>query len=281
MERNEQMIQYFTDHAEDLAAEIVERVCEVLPDEIPEDEKRQAHGMYVEFWKTLAEMMRTGVLSIPESLLQWSRANAAMQTKHNGSISVIADRYPPSREALVDLLVEIGEELDVSLSDYAQAVKLMNRVLDYSLSETYYAFERLSELYKSDTEEELAELSAPLVPVYDGIVIIPFIGRITDERASAIMEKVLPRIAALNVSCTIADFSGLAAVDDHVLRSLQQIEGALGLMGVEVISTGMRPELARKIADSGVDLAGKRYYGTVKLALESMLRGETPAADPE
>ncbi|GEM_PF-1999114 len=279
MERNEKMIHYFTSHAEDLAAEIVERVCEVMPEEIPQEEKREAYQMYVEFWNSLADTLRTDELHIPESLMRWSRANAAMQTKHNRSISVIADRYPPSRDALADLLLKVGNELDISLADYAQANKVLNRLLDYSLSETYYAFERLSELYKSDTEEELAELSAPLVPVYEGIVIIPFIGRITDDRAAAIMTKVLPRIAAMNVTCVIADFSGLAAVDDHVLRSLQQIEGALGLMGVHVISTGMRPELARKIADSGVNLAGRRYYGTVKLALESMLPTKRQDAD--
>ncbi len=249
----------------------MERVSGLLGD-VTDEEIKQARIMYTALWKALAETLRTEELQVPEALMRWSRGNAAMQTKNSGSIAAVADRYPPSRDAIADILLEMSEKLGLSLKDYAQLSKLVNRFLDLSLQETYYAFERLSKLYQSDAEEELAELSAPVVPVYDGIVILPFIGRITDDRAYAIMDKVLPKIAAMKVTCTIADFSGLAEIDDHAIQLLQQIEDALELMGIQVISTGLRPHLAQSIVNSRQVLAEKRYFGTVKQALKSLIQ---------
>ncbi|WJY26295.1 STAS domain-containing protein [Sporosarcina trichiuri] len=271
METNRELIRFLTDHAGQLAEDVVERVSGLLGD-VTDEELKQARLMYAQLWKALADTLRTGELRVPEALMRWSRSNAAIQTKNSGSIAAVADRYPPSRDAIADLLLEISEQLGVSLKEYAHLSKLVNRFLDLSLQEKYYAYERLSKLYQSDAEDELAELSAPVVPVYDGIVIIPFIGRITDDRAYAIMNKVLPKVAEMNVTCTIADFSGLAAVDDHIMHLLQQVEGALELMGIHVISTGIRPHLAQSIVNSGQALAGRSYYGNVKLALESIIK---------
>lgn len=250
---------------------IVERVCGQLPVEVPEAEQERALLMYKELWKSLGESLRDDQIEIPEALMKWSRTNAAMQTEIGGKISIIVDRYPPTRVVFTDVLVEIGEKLGLTLKEFALVNKQVNTMLDISLNETYYAFERLSELYRSDTEQQLAELSAPIVPVRDGIVIIPFIGEITDDRSYAIMNNVLPRVAEMGVEYAIADFSGLVSVDDHVVRSLHQLEDALSLMGIEVITTGLRPELALKIVNSSMDFAGTKYYATVQQALESLL----------
>ncbi|MGG0643156.1 STAS domain-containing protein [Sporosarcina gallistercoris] len=267
----ERFINYTTDHTDELAATIVDRVCEQLPEEVPQEEQHQALIMYKELWKSLGESLKDDQFKIPEALMKWSRSNAAMMTEIGGKISVIVDRYPPTRVIFSEVLVEVSERLGLSLKEFARVNQQVNTMLDISLNETYYAFERLSELYRSDTEQELAELSAPIVPVRDGIVIIPFIGEITDDRSYAIMNNVLPRIAEMEVECTITDFSGLVSVDDQVVRSLHQLEDALSLMGIEVITTGLRPELAQKIVSSGMDFAGTKYYATVKQALESLL----------
>lgn len=267
----DQFIHYITEHTDELAATIVKQVCEKLPVEVPQVEQQEALLMYKELWKSLGESLRSEHLEIPEALMTWSRSNAAMQTKNGGKISVIVDRYPTTRIVFGDVLVEISEKLELSLKEFSLVNKQVNTMLDISLNETYYAFERLSELYRTSTQQELAKLSAPIVPVQDGIVIIPFIGEITDDRAFAIMNNVLPKVAQMDVECTIADFSGLVTVDDQVIRSLHQIEDALSLMGIDVITTGLRPELAQKVVNSGMSFAGTKYYATVKQALESLL----------
>ena len=271
MQSFDQFINYIAQHTDKLAATIVKRVVDQIPSEVPEAEQQQALLMYKELWKSLGESLRDDQFEIPEALMKWSRSNAAMQTEIGGKISVIVDRYPPTRIVFSDVLVEISEEAGLSLKEFAQVNKQVNTMLDISLNETYYAFERLSELYRSETEHELAQLSAPIVPLQDGIVVIPFIGEITDDRSYAIMNNVLPKIAEMDVECVIADFSGLVSVDDHVARSLHQIEDALSLMGIDVYTTGLRPELAQKIVNSGMDFAGMKYYATVKQALESLL----------
>ena len=266
----ERTIHYITEQADELAQRVVDRVCADLSEEVPAVEQRRAFKMYRELWKSLGESLQSEQLEIPEALMVWSRNNAAMQTKSGGKISVIVNRYPATRAVMSDLLLEIGEEMGLTLPEFVSVNKQVNTMLDLSLNETYYAFEQLSELYRKSAELEIAKLSAPIVPLHDGIVVIPLMGEITDERAYTIMNNVLPNVSQMDIHCAIADFSGLLTVDDQVIRSLRQIEGALSLMGIQVISTGMRPELAQKVVNSGMELTGTTYYATVKQALESL-----------
>ena len=266
----EQISQYIKTEHEKLAQRVVDRVCVQIPEDVPEEERKQAFTMYQELWTSVGESISKNELVIPEALMVWSRNNAAMQTKNGGKISIIVDRYPMSREVMSEILVELSEEFGLTVSEFSQVTKYVNTMLDMSLSETYYAFEKLSALYKRSAEQEIARLSAPLVPIQDGIVVLPLIGEITDDRAYSIMNNVLPKMAAMDVDKAIVDFSGLMTVDEQVVRSLRQIVDALGLMGIQVISTGLRPEMAQQVVHAGMDLSVTTYYANVKQALESL-----------
>ncbi|WP_432354217.1 STAS domain-containing protein [Sporosarcina sp. A2] len=270
MESVEIFVEYVKQHKEKLAQEVVDRVCLKFTVAPSEYEKEQALHTYQELWFYLSKSLSQDDLATPDRLLEWSYNNAAMQVKKGERISIIANRYPVTRDVFADVLHEICIELEAPLSVYVVTSKRINSMLDISLNETFFAFEQMTEKGREETERELVKLSAPLVPVQDGIVILPFVGKITDDRVAAIMETILPKIAELHVDTVIADFSGLWSIDEYVARSLQQIENALGLMGIEVFITGLRPELAQTIVNSGSELTSKGYFGTVKQALERL-----------
>ncbi|WP_245830928.1 STAS domain-containing protein [Sediminibacillus massiliensis] len=262
---------YLKNNANSLAHEIVETVMGIMDLNIPAWEQEQAVEMYVEFLGYLGESLGSEKnREVPDSLIEWSKKNAAMQVSSEGKISEIAVRYPPTREVFSDIFTRISSELGMSIHENALVIKRVNKLLDISLNETIYAFERLSDKYKEKTKKELAELSAPLVPVKDDVVVLPFIGEIDAYRANHIMENVVPQIAELEIDYVIADFSGILTINADTAQSLHQIGSMTKLMGVQVITTGLRPQLVQTVVNNSIEFKTIKAFATVKQALDSI-----------
>ncbi|TWI60052.1 STAS domain-containing protein [Halalkalibacter nanhaiisediminis] len=260
---------YLSEHAESLAVEIVEGVLYTMKIDIPEREKEQAITMYIELMKSLGKSLLDGDQErVPESLIEWSKKNAEGQVSSGGNISEIVVRYPTTRDILTDLLTRISIELGLSLEENAFLIKRINAILDISLNETVFAFERLSDKFKDEAKREMAELSAPLVPIKEGIAVLPLIGEIDSYRATFILENVVPKTVELQLRYLIADFSGILNLDIEIARYLHQIGNMLRLLGIDVVVTGLRPELAQTVVNSGIDMTFFKTFANVKHALE-------------
>jgi rsbT co-antagonist protein RsbR len=261
------------DNKKSLAVKIVDGVLTSMRLNIPDWEKTQAEEMYIEFVSCLGDYINNEEEIVPQTLLAWSKKNAAMVSLE-GKISTIAVRYPPTRDVITDILTDLGIEFGLTLRELSKLVKQANRLLDLSLNETVLAFEHLAEEYQKKTKMELAEVSTPIVPVKEGIVILPLVGKIDAERAKYLMENVLPKIANLDVKHVIADFSGVPSLEQENAYHLQQIGQMLRLMGIHIISTGISPKLAQIAVNAGIDLSRSETYANLKRALESLDRAE-------
>ncbi|HWJ79510.1 MAG TPA: STAS domain-containing protein [Niallia sp.] len=261
---------HLIDNAESLAEEIVNGVLFSLKIEIPLWEKEQAIEMYINFINFLGNSLIIEEEKIPEPLIEWSKNNAARQVSPKGKISEIVVRYPTTREIFTDIMTKISIDFGLSLEDYAFIIKRINNMLDISLNETVFAFERLSDDYKEETQREMAELSAPIVLIKEGIAVLPLIGIIDSYRANHIMEKVVPKIAELRINYVICDFSGILIIDTDIARHLHQIGQMLNLLGIQTLTTGLRPELAKTVVKSGIKMSKITTFANVKQALDSL-----------
>ncbi|GAB6257015.1 STAS domain-containing protein [Peribacillus sp. NPDC055009] len=261
---------HLTDNAESLAEEIVEGVLHSMELDIPLWEKEQAIKMYMEFINFLGESLLVMDEGVPQTLIEWSNKNAAGQVSPEGAISEIIVRYPPTRDIFTDIITKISLEFQLSLKDHSFIIKRINNMLDISLNETIFAFERLSDEYKEKTQRELDELSAPIVMIKDGIAVLPLIGIIDSYRANYIMEKVVPKISELRLNYVIVDFSGILKIDTDIARHLHQIGRMLDLLGIQTLTTGLRPELAKTVVKSGINMSEITSFANVKQALESI-----------
>ncbi|TWT04493.1 STAS domain-containing protein [Planococcus sp. CPCC 101016] len=263
--------QYISDNAESLSVEVVESVVQEMNLDIPRWEKEQAADMYVELLGFFGQsLLEGGNIEVPEALIEWSKKNAEMQVASAGKISEIVIRYPTTRQVFSEIFTRLSLKFDLSLVESAKATKGINAVLDVSLNETFYAFEKISERYQAETQVELLNLSAPIVPVLEGVVVLPLIGVMDSYRIAHILDNVIPRIAEMNVDHVITDFSGVLTIDAHIAQSIQQIGGTLQLMGIHVVLAGLRPDLVQAIVYSGIDMLDTDSYATVKQALESV-----------
>ncbi|WP_100372242.1 STAS domain-containing protein [Bacillus sp. FJAT-45037] len=261
---------YIRSNRVSLANDIVDSVIERMELDIPKWEKDQAVAMYIDLFGFLAESIDEELNEVPNSLIEWSKKNAEMQVTAEGRISEIVRRYPPTREVFSDLITGISLELDLSLKDHTNILKKINSILDVSLTETCITYECLMEKFKKDKFEEILKLSAPIVPVKENIVIIPLIGKIDERCTEHIIENVIPKVANMRTKHVIADYSGALTIDSYSAEALHRIGGVFRLMGINVVSAGLRKDIVMNAIDSKIDFGGIKAYANVKQALENI-----------
>ena len=103
-------------------------------------------------------------------------------------------------------------------------------------------------------QEELLELSTPVVKMWDGIVALPLIGTLDSARTSVVMESLLQRIVETGSEIAIIDITGVPTVDTQVAQHLLKTVAAARLMGADCIISGIRPQIAQTMVHLGVEL---------------------------
>lgn len=105
-------------------------------------------------------------------------------------------------------------------------------------------------------QEDMLELSTPVVKLWDGILALPVIGTLDSTRTQVVMESLLQKIVDTNSEIAIIDITGVPTVDTLVAQHLIKTVTAARLMGAECIISGIRPQTAATIVHLGVDLSG-------------------------
>jgi rsbT co-antagonist protein RsbR len=100
----------------------------------------------------------------------------------------------------------------------------------------------------------LRELSTPIVPISDDVLVMPLVGTLSEERSQQIMEQLLGRIVEEQAQTAIIDVTGIPVVDTFAASSLIQMAQAARLLGADVVLTGIRPEVAQALVTQDVDI---------------------------
>jgi rsbT co-antagonist protein RsbR len=117
----------------------------------------------------------------------------------------------------------------------------------------------------------LQELSAPLIPVFENITVMPLIGTIDTDRARKIMENLLQGVVKHRSEVVLIDITGVPVVDTMVAHHIIQAAEAVRLVGTKCIIVGIRPEIAQTIINLGIDLSHITTKNSLKKGLESAL----------
>jgi PAS domain S-box-containing protein len=113
----------------------------------------------------------------------------------------------------------------------------------------------------------LAELSTPLIPISDDIVVMPLIGVLDSQRVQQVMSSLLTGISERRAHVAILDITGVSVVDTQVANALIRAARAARLLGATVVLTGIRPEVSRTLVGIGVDLEDIATHGTLQSAI--------------
>jgi rsbT co-antagonist protein RsbR len=124
----------------------------------------------------------------------------------------------------------------------------------------------------SRQQQELLELSTPVVKLWDNILALPLIGTLDSERTQIVMENLLQKIVETGAAIAIIDITGVPTVDTLVAQHLLKTVAAARLMGADCIISGIRPQIAQTIVHLGVNLTDVTTKATLADAFLIALR---------
>jgi rsbT co-antagonist protein RsbR len=151
------------------------------------------------------------------------------------------------KEPLFDRIAEaVGADQGKLRGELGQANSLLDKLGLYT-AEAY-------QKGRDRQQQEMLELSTPVVALWDRVLAVPLIGTLDTARAQIAMESLLERIVEVEAEIAIIDITGVPTVDTLVAQHLLKTVAAARLMGAECVISGIRPQIAQTIVRLGVEL---------------------------
>ena len=144
------------------------------------------------------------------------------------------------------------------------ATSLIDKLGVYSIE----AFQKTREDLIKRQQQEMMELSTPVVKLFDELVALPLIGTLDSARTQVVMENLLESIVASSASIAILDITGVPTVDTQVAQHLLKTVAAARLMGADCIISGVRPQIAQTLVHLGLELNNVTTKATMADALK-------------
>lgn len=154
----------------------------------------------------------------------------------------------------------------------AEQLWALSELIDDLGLQTVRAYQKSREAVIKRQQEELLELSTPVVKLWDGVLALPMIGTLDSQRTQVVMESLLQRIVDTGSEIAIIDITGVPTVDTLVAQHLLKTVTAIRLMGADCIISGVRPQIAQTIVHLGLDLQGIVTKASLADALALALR---------
>jgi rsbT co-antagonist protein RsbR len=175
-------------------------------------------------------------------LSEYSRARARQGfTPSETSVAVFALR---------DVVLTVLEDSDPAASAGFAA---FSKLVDGLGLVTFEAFAQARESVIINQNEQLLELSTPVVKLWNGILAVPLVGTLDSARTQVVMESLLQALVDTESAHAIIDITGVPAVDTQVAQHLLKTVVAARLMGAECVISGMRPQIAQTVVDLGIE----------------------------
>ena len=138
--------------------------------------------------------------------------------------------------------------------------------------QTETEMQRLQQQVIDSQQAAIRELSTPLIPIAEDMLILPLVGTVDSTRAQQVMETLLEGIAEHQAEFAIIDITGVQMVDTQVANALIQTAQAVKLLGAQVVLTGIQPAIAQTLVQLGADLSDIMTYDTLHAGIATVLQ---------
>ena len=170
------------------------------------------------------------------------------------------------------LFLKLASELSSDQQTLLEETWTATELLDALGLHTVNAYQKTREDVINRQQQEMLELSTPVVKLWEGVLALPMIGTLDSARTQIVMESLLQRIVDTGSEIAIIDITGVPTVDTLVAQHLLKTVTAIRLMGADCIISGVRPQIAQTIVHLGVDLQGVTTKATLADALTLALK---------
>ncbi len=157
------------------------------------------------------------------------------------------------------------------ISSLDEEVWLLLDILDQLAIFTTEVYQRRREATIHRQQEEMEELSTPVVKIWDGILALPLVGTLDTRRSQMVTEALLDAINTTGAEIAIIDLTGVPAIDTRMAQHLMRTVAASRLMGANCILSGIRPQIAQTIVHLKINLGDIKTESTLAAALKTAL----------
>ncbi|ASF39389.1 modulator protein [Halobacillus halophilus] len=202
-----------------------------------------------------------------EKVQSWARKVSSLTIEYGISLTEslrIISAYQP---IIWDFFQEELELEKISPKTVIETTKKIDRLVDLVVRVFGEVHENHNRQLAATAYSAMEELSVPVVPVAEGLVVIPLVGEIDTSRAELIKEVTLTETSGTNIEQVIFDISGVPILDTMVSNELFNIIQSLKLLGIETSITGIRPSIAQTITSLGIDFSNIHTCATLQQAL--------------
>jgi rsbT co-antagonist protein RsbR len=226
------------------------------------------------FLEVLSQAVQTGNLSeirtpeykpVLEVLEQFSRSRGLQGFTPSETATFVFSFKQP----LFNALRKSGDKDPAEQIENLWAANLLIDKLGLYTTETYQ--QSREELIRRQ-QEEMLELSTPVVQIWEGILALPLIGTLDSARTSVMMETLLQKIVETRSELAIIDITGVPTVDTLVAQHLLKTVAAARLMGADCLISGIRPQIAQTMVHLQIDLSEVTTKATLAEALRFALK---------
>jgi rsbT co-antagonist protein RsbR len=170
---------------------------------------------------------------------------------HDRGVRAIAERGHQAKAEILSGLLYLHQDLIYRERERVRAETELTAVVERLSAQN----EEL-EKNRQKLEALAAELSTPVIRVWEGVVMLPLVGVIDTERGAEIAEKLLTAVVEQKASYAILDITGVKTLDTDTADQFVRIVRAIELLGARAILAGASTSLALAITSLGIDLAG-------------------------
>jgi len=267
-------LQYIQQEELHAIREIVLQRKEELAENKRED-LAESHNIYTELTTFRIELLTTYADSL---LMEKEAANEVIQHWGNNMANLLVNRGLPLnlaleeisyyRDVIGEIIKEEAKNNDFSLDAFYRVISHFNTIVDN-------AIQFVSKSYVKDYTEKINyaqyaidELSVPVVRMTEEIGILPLVGDLDTKRAQYLMENALEKGSQYKLKWLIIDLSAVPIIDTMVANQLFKVIAGLQLLGIEVVISGIRPEIAQTMVSLGIKIEEIKSFSSLHQAVQ-------------
>ncbi|MBX9993852.1 STAS domain-containing protein [Priestia aryabhattai] len=234
-----------------------------------------SHNIYTELTTFRLDLLTTYADSLllekeaaNEVMEQWGNNMANLLVNHGLPLNLALEEISYYRDVIGEIIKEEAKNNDFSLDAFYQIISHFNRIVDN-------AIQFVSKSYVKDYTEKINyaqyaidELSVPVVRMTEEIGILPLVGDLDTKRAQYLMESALEKGSQYKLKWLIIDLSAVPIIDTMVADQLFKVIDGLQLIGIEVVISGIRPEIAQTMVNLGIKVEEIRSFSSLHQAVQ-------------
>ncbi|MFP8641940.1 STAS domain-containing protein [Priestia aryabhattai] len=234
-----------------------------------------SHNIYTELTTFRLDLLTTYADSLlvekeaaNEVMAKWGNNMANLLINHGLPLDLALEEISYYRDVIGEIIKEEAKNNDFSLDTFYQIISHFNSIVDN-------AIQFVSKSYVKDYTEKINyaqyaidELSVPVVRMTEEIGILPLVGDLDTKRAQYLMESALEKGSHYKLKWLIIDLSAVPIIDTMVADQLFKVIAGLQLLGIEVVISGIRPEIAQTMVSLGIKVEGVRSFSSLHQAVQ-------------